>query len=69
MDENETPFARIPPPGIQDRPSPYTPQGEIAFYGAVAQGLRTRSTLLRIVVVLFVVGFFALSLAAVFISD
>ena len=38
VDEEESPFARIPEPGVvYERPSPYTPEGEIAFYGAIAR--------------------------------
>jgi hypothetical protein len=41
--EDESPFARTPPPGIHETPSPMTPMGEVAAYGTIARGLRSRS--------------------------
>jgi hypothetical protein len=47
--DDETPFARVPEPtsGPYEAPSVYTPQGEIAFWGRFAGGLRGRSRIVR----------------------
>ncbi len=68
MSEDETPFSRTPPPGIVERPSPYTLAGKIAFFGAMAQGLRGRSPILRILVALFVIGLFFLPAIGLIVS-
>jgi hypothetical protein len=52
--DDESPFARIPQPGIHETPSPMTPMGEVAAYGTMARGIRSRSrTAGRLVGVLF----------------
>jgi hypothetical protein len=57
VSEDETPFARVPTPGIHERPSPFTPVGEIALYGAIADGLERRPVVLRWLVVVGLVAF------------
>jgi hypothetical protein len=52
--EDESPFARIPTPGIHETPSPMTPMGEVAAYGTMARGVQGRSRIAgRIVGLLF----------------
>jgi hypothetical protein len=41
--EDESPFARVPTPGIHETPSPMTPMGEVAAYGTLARGMQSRS--------------------------
>jgi hypothetical protein len=59
--EDESPFARIPTPGVTyETPSPITPMGEIAAYGTMARGVRSRSRiagrLFGLVFLLLIVG-------------
>ncbi len=52
--DDESPFAHVPAPGIHETPSPMTPMGEVAAYGVMARGIRSRSrTAGRLVGVLF----------------
>jgi hypothetical protein len=39
----DSPFARTPTPGIHETPSPMTPMSEVAAYGTMARGVRSRS--------------------------
>jgi hypothetical protein len=73
MDDDATPFAHIPEPGVvYERPNPYTPEGEIAFFGALARGAAGTSRghrVARIVAVLLILGVFLFGLLTMFIAD
>ena len=52
MDTDETPFSRVPEPGVREQQTPYTDaHAEVAFSGAVAQSLKPLPLAVRIVIV------------------
>jgi hypothetical protein len=60
VDDDITPMAEVPvrPRRPFEAPSPYTLEGEIAFFGNLAGGLRRRHPVVRYGVASFILAFF-----------
>jgi len=53
VDEDESPFSRVPPPGVGELRAPYTePEAQIAFYGVAAKSLKPLPLVLRVAIVI-----------------
>jgi hypothetical protein len=48
--DDESPFARIPEPGIYEVPSAITPAAEVAAYGAIARAALGRPRAVRLLI-------------------
>jgi hypothetical protein len=58
VDEDESPFSRVPAPGAGELRSPYTdPEAHIALYGVAAKSLKPLPLVVRVAIVIIGVAF------------
>jgi hypothetical protein len=52
VNDNDSPFSRVPEPGVREMQTPYTDaHAEVAFSGAVAHSLKPLPLAVRIIIV------------------
>lgn len=58
MDEDDSPFSRVPAPGAGELRAPYTePEAQIAFYGVAAKSLQPLPLAVRVAIVIVGIAF------------